>query len=283
MRRARAIGIATSLLGAVGFALSLLLVWTHLGQRADERSRWSAGVPLETSQVLQGWLHLVSVEFIAVVLVVAVLLALARRRAAHAVSALLVVVGANVTTQVLKAGLPRPDFGIGSGNTLPSGHVTVVTSLVLAAVFVVPSRLRPVVALLAGGAGTLTGAATLVERWHRPSDVIAGYGVCAIFAGVGLLIAARSNGRGPRSRRREPGLLGYALLSLTGATLAGAFLLTGGLVVQGESTNLTLAAVVLGAMGVICAGVVAFTAWGLASLTASEQTSPRPSRVPAYA
>src|SRR3712207_3203489 len=53
--------------------------------------------------------------------------ALVRRRVALAVGALLLIAGANLTTQLLKYGLVRPDFGIDPdraavGNSLPSGH-----------------------------------------------------------------------------------------------------------------------------------------------------------------
>ena len=172
----------------------VLVVWTHLGQRADERSRWAVGVPWRTARILSEWLGLVSVEFIAVVLALAVLVALVRRRVSRALAALLVVAGANVTTQLLKALLPRPDHGIGAENTLPSGHVTVVTSLVLATLLVVPPAWRRPVTLLASGAGTLTGAAVIIQRWHRPSDVVAAYGVCAVFVGLALLLDSRTRG-----------------------------------------------------------------------------------------
>jgi len=265
--------------GAAVAACVVLVVWTHLGQRADERSRWSVAVPWRTSRILSEWLGLVSVEFIAVVLAVVVLLALARRRASRALAALLVVAGANVTTQVLKAVLPRPDHGIGVDNTLPSGHVTVVTSLVLATLLVVPASWRRVVALLAAGAGTLTGAAVLVQRWHRPSDVIAAYGVCAVFAGLGLLLADRTSRRVdsawtqplrlPRGAASTPAR--PALPAFGGAALAGVFLLLAGLVTHGEASNVVVGGVVLTAMGVVCATLVTLTAAGLDALPAAPE------------
>lgn len=277
-RRARTIGWVMAALGGAGVAACVVLVvWTHLGQRADERSRWSVGVPSRTGDVLQHWLGLVSVEFIAVILAVVVLLALVRRRGSRALAALLVIAGANLATQVLKVGLPRPDHGIGADNTLPSGHVTVVTSLVLATLIVVPAAWRRVVALLAAGAGTLTGAAVLVERWHRPSDVVAAYGVCAVFAGLGLVLADRTSGQvdtaatGPLPLRRPWSR--NVLPALVGAVLAGVFLLLAGLVTQGQPSNLLLGAIVLSTMGFVCAGVVALTATGLDALRAAPRSS----------
>ena len=268
----RVLGAALVLLGGTAVAAcTVLVVWTHLGQRADERSRWSVAVPWRTSRVLDHWLGLVSVEFIAVVLAIVVLLALVRRRASRALAALLVVAGANVTTQILKAGLPRPDHGIGSENTLPSGHVTVVTSLVLATLLVVPAAWRRVVALLAAGAGTLTGAAVLILRWHRPSDVIAAYGVCAVFAGLGLLLADRTSRRVdsawtgplPLPRSAASTLARHALPAFGGAALAGAFLLLAGLVTHGEASNVVVGGIVLTAMAVVCATLVTLVSAGL--------------------
>ncbi|WP_313566651.1 phosphatase PAP2 family protein [Mobilicoccus sp.] len=280
--------VLVALGGLAVVACVVLVVWTHLGQRADERSRWSVAVPWRTSRILEEWLGLVSVEFIAVVLVIAVLLALARRRTSRGLAAIVLVAGANVATQILKAGLPRPDHGIGSENTLPSGHVTVVTSLVLAALFVVPARWRRVVALLAAGAGTLTGAAVLLQRWHRPSDVIAAYGVCAVFAGLGLLLADRTSRRvdaawtGPIRVESPTGsvLRRHALPAFAGALLAGVFLLLAGMVTHGETSNVVVGAVVLGAMGVVCATLVALVSAGLDALPAppavSEKNRARP-------
>ncbi len=254
------------LLGGSGLvAVVVAVVWTHLGQRADERSRWSVGVPWRTSRLLTEWLGLVSVEFIAIVLALAVGIALLRRRVERAAGAIVLVIGANVSTQILKAVIPRPYYGIGSQNTLPSGHVTVVTSLVLAALLVVSWRLRSLVALLAAGAATLTGAATILQRWHRPSDVIAALGVCAIWAGVALFIADRGPVQHSRPRaeltRRTVRL--YALPALMGALLAGVFLVAAGMVTQGEAGNLLVGGFVLSTIGVVAAGVVAFTGAGL--------------------
>ena len=96
----------------------------------------------------------------------------------------------NVTTQLLKhAVLTRPDFGLGTLNSLPSGHTTVVASAVGASLLVAPRLWRPVIAVLGGFATTLTGASTIVAGWHRPSDVIAALAVSLIWtAGVALVL-----------------------------------------------------------------------------------------------
>ena len=66
----------------------MLVVWTRLGQRADERSRWSIGVPEQMSALVVNWLDTVSVSFVIVGLAVAVVLALVRRRLGAALEVL---------------------------------------------------------------------------------------------------------------------------------------------------------------------------------------------------
>lgn len=264
---------ALVVLGLVTGVACLPVLWTRLGQRADQRAMWSVGVPDATKVLLQGWLSLVGVEVIGVVLVLAVALAAARRRFGQAVAAVGVVVGANVATQVVKAVLPRPSYGIGAdvGNTLPSGHVTVVTSLVLAAVLVVPRAWRYATSFLAAGAATLTGAAVLIERWHRPSDVVAAYAVCAVLAGVaGVAVRRRASTAGVAgpsglsstddsagSRSTWRGSWAAALL---GSVLAGAALIVLGLAPAADEPGPLVGGVVLAAVGVTATVLVALTA-----------------------
>ena len=181
-----ALGVATLV------AATVLVVWTKPGQRADERSRWSVAVPPEMRETIVAWLGTVSVGSIVAVLLVVLAIGLVRRRLGLAVAAVVLVGGANVTTQLLKELIPRPAYGVGPlGNSLPSGHTTAWTSLGLALLMVSPRPLRPLLVLLASAVATFTGASTVLERWHRPSDVIAAFGVCAIWAGVLLWVLLR--------------------------------------------------------------------------------------------
>ena len=106
------------------------------------------------------------------------------------------------TTQILKDTiLDRPDLGLGTLNSLPSGHTTVVASAVGAALLVAPGALRPLVALAGGFATTLTGASTIVAGWHRPADVMAALAVSLIWTAV---VAAVIHGpRHPVARHRR--------------------------------------------------------------------------------
>jgi len=58
-------------------------------------------------------------------------------------------------------------------NTLPSGHVTVVAAAWAALPLVVPRGWRPVTALAGTAATCAMSLATVADRWHRPSDVVA--------------------------------------------------------------------------------------------------------------
>ncbi|MFF4875499.1 MULTISPECIES: phosphatase PAP2 family protein [unclassified Micromonospora] len=126
-------------------------------------------------------------------------IALIRGRIALAITATLLIAGANVSTQLLKYGLSRPDYGLDPeraavGNSLPSGHTTVAASVAVALVLVLPPKVRAVGAFLAAGYAAVAGVATLSAGWHRPSDAVAAYlvvGVWAALAGLLLLITQR--------------------------------------------------------------------------------------------
>ncbi len=105
---------------------------------------------------------------------------LARRRPRRALAALVVVAGANVSTQLLKRALAQPRYQpllgwhqIGA-TSFPSGHATAVSALAFAFALVVPAAARPLVAVLGAGALAAVGAATLVVHWHYASDVAGG-------------------------------------------------------------------------------------------------------------
>ncbi|MFG1676107.1 phosphatase PAP2 family protein [Micromonospora sp. NPDC049282] len=126
-------------------------------------------------------------------------IALIRGRKALAVTATLLIAGANVSTQVLKHFLARPDFGIDperatAGNSLPSGHTTVAASVAVALILVLPRQLRAVGAFIGAGYAAAAGVATLSAGWHRPSDAVAAYllvGAWAAVAGLVLLVFQR--------------------------------------------------------------------------------------------
>ncbi|MGW0434999.1 phosphatase PAP2 family protein [Micromonospora sp. NPDC003197] len=151
-------------------------------------------------------------------------IALIRSRIALAVATTLLIAGANVTTQVLKYSLYRPDLGVDPdraavGNTLPSGHTTVAASVAVALVLVLPPRVRGWGALVAAGYAALAGVATLSAGWHRPSDAAAALlvvGGWAALAGILLLFVQGADAQvEPGDKHR----VASTLLVLTGVVL----------------------------------------------------------------
>ncbi len=211
-------------------------VRTRLGQRTDE----AALVGRVTNGSLQAatnhLLNTISVTSLFLGTGALALLALSRRRPRLAVGVVAMVVGANLTTQLLKSHLlPRPDLlhrpGAASVPSFPSGHATVAMSLALGLLLVVPPRSRTIVGCIAVAYATLIGAATLTAGWHRPSDVIAGYLVATTWATIltGSIIGVR--GTGALAGSRPPAALSR-LMSNRRMLIAGAWLLSTAFVVS---------------------------------------------------
>lgn len=104
---------------------------------------------------------------------------LGRRR--QAVAALILVAGANLTTQVLKAVLAHPRYQpilgyrqIGS-TSFPSGHAAASLSIALALVLVAPRAWRLRAALVGAAFALCIGLSVLVVNHHYPSDVLGGW------------------------------------------------------------------------------------------------------------
>ena len=227
--RGRLAGTAVALVSAVGIgALWQVFVRSRTGQLLDAavldgahygRTRlWRLAEPV---------LDVISVPFIAAVLLAAVVLALVRRQWLLTVQVALLMVGANLTTQLLKyAVLQRPDLGLGDRvvNTMPSGHTTAAASCAVALVLVVPRRLRPLTAALGAIYTAGTGMATLIGGWHRPSDVVAA--MLVVLAWAGLVSALRPTGPTAIAshRRRETStvslLLALGLVAAAAASVA---------------------------------------------------------------
>ncbi|MET0767353.1 MAG: phosphatase PAP2 family protein [Aeromicrobium sp.] len=172
-------------------AAAMLAVLVQLAVRSARGQDWDDSAMntvvggRDTRLTVLSVLGYVSIGAIVIVVIGCVAVALARSSVRLAVGAVAVIAGSNLTTQVLKhAILDRPDFGLGTLNSLPSGHTTVVASSVGAALLVAPRLARPVIALAGGFATTLTGASTVVAGWHRPSDVIAALAVSLLWTAV---------------------------------------------------------------------------------------------------
>jgi membrane-associated phospholipid phosphatase len=170
---------------------------------------------------------------------VPVCIALLRGRPRVAIALVVLIVGANETTEILKpllSGARDPISAPGvylSHATWPSGHATAAMSLALAMVIAVPARLRPVVGALMAAFAVAVVYSFLVLGWHYPSDVLGGFEVATTWALFVLGVLWTYEARRPSGVRAAPGprfSLGEALapplvLVLCGLALAAALTL----------------------------------------------------------
>ena len=178
----------------------MLLVWavafhTHFGAQADQ-SVFLGFAQLQRPRV-NGVANVIAqicnpTPFL-VLSAVAVGFAFARGRARLAIVAGVILLGANVTTEVLKPLLAQthphwmiPPYVPVHPGSWPSGHATAAMSLTLVLVLISPARWRPLVA--AGGAVFVVAVcySFLTLAWHYPSDVLGGYLVAVVWTQVAL-------------------------------------------------------------------------------------------------
>ena len=230
----RAVSRTTVLaVSAAGFALAfvaayLLFVRTEAGRGVENgvvRSAQSAGDTVEWAAPLRDADLVVVLGGVAVLLVV---IALARRRFALGVTALLMLAAPLMVAQLLKLYvLDRPStgdrFGVASHNSFPSGHVSAAMAVLVALAIVLPRRFRPQT-LVAGGVGVAwVSAAAVALGWHRLSDTVGG---CLLVAAVTCAGAAVVSARRPDGDRVPPvpvlcGLLAPVALVLAGYLVLG--------------------------------------------------------------
>lgn len=212
-----------SFVGLAWFAL-----YTEYGRRVDEIVMLATYNRSRGGSCFVDLLEVISPGTSVLLLAGLVFLALINRRKRDAVSATVLFVGTNMTTQLLKRFVlhrpspyqaAEPPFGSilpsgHVGNSLPSGHTTAIFSLVLAALLVVPLRLRFVTCVLGTVVAALVGWMTIVVGWHRPSDVAGGVLITLIwFIGISVLTDSGC--------QRRPGV-GLAIFCCLGGALLAA-------------------------------------------------------------
>src|SRR3954447_13296770 len=234
--------LAVALVALVAFfAIYGVAVRTEIGQHADEAAlAGGRSAPERAESGADRLLRFVSIGSLAAAVLAMGALAWRRRR-----PSLIVLPAVIVGTSVLAAELfklvilSRPDLFPNSleGNSYPSGHTAIATSLGLSTVLVAPGRLRGIVAagaaLFAGGAGILVATAD----WHHPSDPLGSYALClaitaAIIAALerwhpGELAEAMDDGRSPPpapilARRLGGAAIAGGILLFVGAVLLAA-------------------------------------------------------------
>ena len=179
--------------GALVFAVAFVVVYlvfvrSYIGQLIDEKAfagadAWKGGL-IEFAHAFLDALPVVSVV---VACIIAVIVVIVRRNWRVFFVGVVAAALANGSTQLLKyTVLSRPEKGIdvGLSNSLPSGHTTVAASAAFVVFLVVSPRFRPLAAVIGSAFAIAAGASTLVEQWHRPSDVIAGLLVVAFWGSL---------------------------------------------------------------------------------------------------
>jgi membrane-associated phospholipid phosphatase len=130
--------------------------------------------------------------------------ALIKRSPRRAAAAALLILGANISSQVLKPLLahPRdlsawPDLVQPNSAAFPSGHATAAMALAFAAVLVAPRAYRPLVAVVGGLFALAVSTSILVLNWHYPSDVFGGQLLACFWCLIALATLRWSQERWP--------------------------------------------------------------------------------------
>ena len=200
--------LALSCLGAT-IGLWGLFVLTRTGQvleaMALEGSEIGSHYVNDHARALLSMVSMPAAVILVVTILVVGLLRRSHRRAAWAVVA---VVGANLSTQLLKYQiLWRPDFDItqrgDNANTLPSGHTAMAASAAVALILLSGRRWRALSAWAGALFAIAMGYSTLVCQWHRPSDVLAGILVPVTWGAAVVAAGAWNTPGAPRSEACE--------------------------------------------------------------------------------
>jgi len=171
-------------------ALYQVAVRTTLGQQIDTIVMRGADVHhAQVTEVLERTLNNTSLASLVLVCLFAAVFGVVRRRLDLALGAALLVIGANLTTQLIKTQVPRPDLdGSAMPNSFPSGHTTAAASVAFAVILVLPQALRGMVALVGFTYVAVIAVATVWAEWHRPSDTVAALLVTLAWGAFAVLV-----------------------------------------------------------------------------------------------
>jgi membrane-associated phospholipid phosphatase len=205
-----------ALVGAAGLTALLVLCWYavfHIAevQRVDA-SIYNGFGGLRWRPHVNGLANLIAgscdPDHYVYLCVIPLAIALARRRFLVAGGIAVILLGANLTTHILKPLLaaPRPaglPAFLVSEASWPSGHATASMTLALCVVLACPARLRGYAAAIGGAFAVAVSFSFLTLGWHYPSDALAGFLVGAIWtllgiAGIAVLDERLEHGATPR-------------------------------------------------------------------------------------
>ncbi len=203
-----------ALIGAAAAIVLLFVTWflafhVSLFKQADQKIL-TGFVGLDSPRLfpIVSWIaHLCNPKPYVFFAAVPVIVALARKRVRVAAAVTATLLGANVTTQLLKPLLadPRPSSLLHglvpvAPASWPSGHATAAMALALTSVIAAPARLRPYVAALGGVFAIAVSYSFLTLEWHYPSDVLGGFLVAAAWTLLAVAAVTASDVREPRGR-----------------------------------------------------------------------------------
>ena len=228
--------VLAALFGAALVFVYALFVHTEIGQRVDNAALVGRSAVPE-GLIEDAWTLLDTISILSLVAasILVGVIGIIRRRPMLAAAAGVVLLGSNVTTQVLKRViLTRPellDDGVKAYNTLPSGHSTVALSVVAALVLVTSRHRRSMVALVGTGYAALVGMSTMVAGWHRPSDAVTAWLVVGMWTSLAAAVLAMRRDAGrvlgdTQGADATEALMWVGAAGLLMMTLAGGFALT---------------------------------------------------------
>lgn len=236
-RRRRALLV----IAAVAIVLLVLVygfaVHTRWGQRLDSAAiRGRHVLSPRDIRVARRVHEIISIASVVLLGSAVCLVALARRRVRLAFGVGVMMVGALLTTEVLKRTLPRPDLGVLDplrSPSFPSGHTTIAMALSVGAVMVAPVRHRAVLAILGVAFSATIGWSLIITASHRPSDPI---GAALVVTAWSATAAAMLIEPAARRHRHATWLQLPPYMALAGGLmLAGAFLVVSVVAVAVES------------------------------------------------
>ena len=192
--------------GAAG-VLAVVAVLTRPGQTLDQAlmmtlSEQSGATRSLAAQMMSGRI----VWFALACVVVALICTCMRPRRGGMAGPLVAFAGVNLTSQVVKSLLERPELTVGPhlSNSFPSGHAALAWGATCALVLAPRTWLRGLALPVAAVGSLLISIGVVAAGWHRPSDVL-GAALLAAAWGWGVhgltLLGGRPSGSGRRGRR----------------------------------------------------------------------------------
>lgn len=201
-----------------GALLALLLLaigglYTSTGQLLDQAALDVAMQRASSFDWVNGVLtNSISLYTVAIAAGVIMLIAAVRGRFALALRAGVMILGANLMTQVLKIYLlHRPYLGIGFDlpNSFPSGHTTLLVSLALALAVVLPREIRSITGFVLSFVVAGLVISIVILGWHRPLDVIGGILVAFMWA---MALAPQEEPSPPSDRLNTGAIIGSVIV-----------------------------------------------------------------------